>query len=193
MRHGVKGRKLKRTASHRLATMNGLCTSLILHKRIKTTEAKAKETRRFVEPLITRAKRTLALTGDAPATIAARVHARREIGRYIKDDAAVKMLFSEIAPRVANRAGGYTRVVKLGYRHGDNAEMAIIELVDWNESDATVAAEAPKSKVAKPRPTRNKANTAEAKVAEAGAEGAKKPRATRRKKTDENAEGGENA
>jgi large subunit ribosomal protein L17 len=184
MRHGVKGRKLKRTASHRRATLNGLCTSLILHKRIKTTEAKAKETRRFVEPIITRAKRTLSLKGDEKQIAAAKVHARREIGRYINDDAAIKMLFNDIAPRVAGRAGGYTRVVKLGYRHGDNAEMAILELVDWNTSDAPVA---PTEKVAKPRPTRNKANTAEAKLAESGADAPKKPRATRRKKTDDTA------
>src|SRR5438046_53016 len=133
MRHGVKGRKLGRTASHRASTMNGLVTSLILHKRIKTTEAKAKELRRYAEPIITRAKRSLALSGDA--AVASKLHARREIGRVINDDEAIKMLFNEIAPRVENRAGGYTRVVKLGYRHGDNAEMAIIELVDWNEAE----------------------------------------------------------
>src|SRR3954469_15372257 len=113
MRHGVKGRKLKRTASHRLALLNGLATSLLLHKRIKTTEAKAKETRRYVEPIITLAKRTLSLKGDETLVAAKKVHARREVGRYIKDDAAIKALFNDIAPKVANRAGGYTRVVKL--------------------------------------------------------------------------------
>jgi large subunit ribosomal protein L17 len=184
MRHGVKGRKLKRTASHRASTLNGLATSLILHKKIKTTEAKAKEARRFVEPIITRAKRSLALTGTDAGSIAGRVHARREVGRFIKDDAAIKALFEEIAPKVANRAGGYTRVIKLGYRHGDNAEMALLELVDFNQAEIAAA---PQAKVAKARPTRNKANTAEAKIAEqeaATAEAPKKPRATRRKKTD---------
>ncbi|HWF43721.1 MAG TPA: 50S ribosomal protein L17 [Candidatus Kapabacteria bacterium] len=183
MRHGVKGRKLKRTASHRASTLNGLATSLILHKRIRTTEAKAKEARRFVEPIITRAKHALAMKGDDAPAVASRLHARREIGRVIKDDAAIKALFTEIAPRVENRAGGYTRVVKLGYRHGDNAEMAVLELVDWNESEAPAA---PKAVAAKPRPTRNKAKTAEAKLAEteAAAEAPKKPRATRRKKTE---------
>lgn len=179
MRHGVKGRKLKRTASHRAATLSGLATSLLLHKRIKTTEAKAKEMRHYVEPIITRAKRSLALSGDSAA--ASLLHARREIGKVIKDDAAIKSLFTEIAPRSKDRPGGYTRVVKLGYRHGDNAEMAIIELVDWNNEAETPAA--PAAAAAKPRPTRNKANTAEAKLAEAE-EGPKKPRATRRKKAE---------
>lgn len=179
MRHGVKGRKLKRTASHRASTLSGLATSLLLHKRIKTTEAKAKEMRRYVEPIITRAKNTLALSGEGAD--ASKLHARREIGRVIKDDAAIKTLFTDIAPRVANRAGGYTRVVKLGYRHGDNAEMAIIELVDWNEAEAP---QAPAAQAAKPRPTRNKAKTAEAKVAEANADAPKKPRATRKKKAE---------
>ncbi len=180
MRHGVKGRKLKRTASHRAATLGGLATSLFLHKKIRTTEAKAKEMRHVVEPIITRAKRALALSGEGAA--AAKIHARREIGRVIHDDDAIKALFNDIAPRVENRAGGYTRVVKLGYRHGDNAEMAMIELVDWNEAETPLA---PAARMAKPRPTRNKAKTAEAKLAEAGTaeEAPKKPRATRKKKT----------
>ncbi len=189
MRHGVKGRKLKRTASHRASTLSGLATSLLLHKKIRTTEAKAKEMRRYVEPIITRAKRSLALQGEAATVAAARVHARREIGKVIKDDAAVKALFTEIAPRVEGRAGGYTRVVKLGYRHGDNASMAMIELVDWNETGETTA---PKTRMATPRPTRNKAKTAEAKLAETepaaeapAAEKPKKPRAPRKKKTTE--------
>jgi large subunit ribosomal protein L17 len=182
MRHGVKGRKLKRTASHRAATLSGLATSLLLHKKIRTTEAKAKEMRHYVEPIITRAKRSLALEGASAA--ASLIHARREIGKVIKDDAAIKSLFTEIAPRSKDRPGGYTRVVKLGYRHGDNAEMAIIELVDWSEAETPTTA--PAAQAAKPRPTRNKAKTAEAKLAEAEAaeEGPKKPRATRRKKAE---------
>lgn len=182
MRHGVKGRKLKRTASHRSATLNALATSLIMHKKIRTTEAKAKETRRFVEPIITRAKRSLDLKGEAAEVAAGQVHARREVARVIKDYDALKALFTEIAPKVAGRAGGYTRVVKLGQRQGDNASMAILELVDWNESEIQAA---PKEKAAKPRPTRNKA-AASAKTAAANeGEAPKKPRATRRKKTDE--------
>jgi large subunit ribosomal protein L17 len=164
--------------------MSSLATSLLLHKRIKTTEAKAKEMRHYVEPIITRAKRSLAIKGDDPQSVATRIHARREIGRVIKDEAAIKALYNDIAPKVENRPGGYTRVVKLGYRHGDNAEMAVLELVDWNVSEA--AAVAPATRMAQPRPTRNKANTAEAKLAEteAAEEGPKKPRATRRKKAE---------
>ncbi|MDP4198555.1 MAG: 50S ribosomal protein L17 [Bacteroidota bacterium] len=182
MRHGVKGRKLKRTSSHRAALLSGLATSLLLHKKIRTTEAKAKEMRRYVEPIITRAKRAIALNADSSAP--ARIHARREIGRVIHDEAAIKALFTEVAPKVAERAGGYTRVIKLGYRHGDNAEMAMLELVDFTGGETT---EAPKAKMAKPRPTRNKAKTAEAKLADheetAAPEAApKKPRATRKKK-----------
>ncbi len=183
MRHGVKGRKLKRTASHRAATLAGLATSLLIHKRIKTTEAKAKEMRRYVEPIITRAKRSLALTGEAATVTAARIHARREIGKAIKDEAAIKALFTEIAPRVAGRAGGYTRVIKLGTRRGDNADMAMLELVDWNKTEETAAA--PATRMAVPRPTRNKSKTAEAKLAESEGEAeapVKKARATRSKK-----------
>jgi large subunit ribosomal protein L17 len=188
MRHGNKGRKLKRTASHRAATLNALATSLLRHKKITTTEAKAKETRVFVEPIITRAKKALALNASDALTAARIVHARREVARNINDEDVVKSLFSEIAPKVANRAGGYTRVVKLGQRHGDNAHMAIIELVDF-AVDATTGAE-PKATAAKPRPTRNKARAAGV-LAEANAASTetapKKPRATRKKK-DEGAE-----
>jgi large subunit ribosomal protein L17 len=152
-----------------------------LHKKIKTTEAKAKEMRHYVEPIITRAKRALALVGDDAN--AQKVHARRQIGRFIKDEAAVKALFTEVAPHFEKRPGGYTRVIKLGYRHGDNADMAMLELVDWNEAETGAA---PAAKMAKPRPTRNKAKTAEAKVAETATaeDKPKKPRATRKKKTD---------
>ncbi len=156
MRHGNKGRKLGRTSTHRRATLNALATSLLQHKKIRTTVAKAKETRLHVEPLITTAKRALALTGDEKLISIQRVHARRQIGRFIKDNDVLKTLFTEIAPRVANRPGGYTRVVKLGRRLGDSAEMAILELVDWNETGSNT----PKSKVSKPRPTRRKIPTA---------------------------------
>jgi len=158
MRHGNKGRKLGRTSTHLKATMNALATSLLQHKKIRTTVAKAKETRLYVEPLITTAKRSLALTGDEKVVSQQRVHARRQVGRFIKDGEVLKTLFTEIAPKVANRPGGYTRVVKLGRRLGDSAEMAILELVDWNESGA------PKAKVSKPRPTRRKPVTSKAAV-----------------------------
>ena len=151
MRHNIKGRKLGRTTSHRLATLNALCTSLLQHKRIRTTIAKAKEMRLFVEPMITTAKNAHKLTGDDALTVSKRVHARRQVGRFIKDSDVLKELFTEIAPKVADRPGGYTRVVKLGRRQGDAAEMALIELVDWND------VKAPKAAVSKPRPTRRKA------------------------------------
>jgi large subunit ribosomal protein L17 len=119
MRHRVKGYKLSRTASHRRATLRALATALIRHKRIKTTVTKAKATQMFVEPLITRAKNDT-------------VHNRRIIASEIHDKEVVKELFGDVAEKVANRQGGYTRVVKLGQRPGDGAEMAILELVDYN-------------------------------------------------------------
>lgn len=129
MIHGRAGRKLKRTASHRKATLNALTTSLLRHKKIRTTLAKAKETRMVVEKIITRAKNAVAKETDgAPKNI----HARREVARHINDKEVVKMLFGEIAQRVAARPGGYTRVVKLGQRLGDGAQVALLELVDYN-------------------------------------------------------------
>ncbi len=127
MRHRVKGRKLGRTSAHREATLRLLATSLLKHKKIKTTVAKAKELRTYVEPLITKAKE------DTVAN-------RRHIARFIKDKEIVKELFGEIVEKIGDRPGGYTRVVKLGQRRGDAAEMAIIELVDY----ADVVEEKPK-------------------------------------------------
>lgn len=120
MRHRVKGRKLKRTASHRTATLRSLATSVLKHKRIKTTLAKAKEARTFVEKLITKAK------GND-------LHSKRLVASEIKDKEVVKELFAEIVPKIGDRPGGYTRVIKLGHRDGDAAQMAILELVDYNE------------------------------------------------------------
>lgn len=117
MRHRIKGRKLNRTAEHREATLRNLAVGLFLNGRIQTTVAKAKELRTYAEPLITRAKR-----GD--------LHSRRLVARSIKDEEALASLFDQIAPRYADRAGGYTRVLQLGHRAGDGAEMAIIELVE---------------------------------------------------------------
>jgi len=120
MRHRVKGRKLGRTASHRKATLTLLATSLLKHKRIKTTLAKAKETRGFVEKLITKAKKD-------------DLHAKKMVMDVIKDKETVKELFTDIIPKIGDRPGGYTRVIKLGNRLGDAASMAIIELVDYND------------------------------------------------------------
>ena len=117
MRHRKKGRHLNRTAEHRRAMLRNMATSLFKHGRIETTLAKAKELRQFAEPLITRAKR-----GD--------LHSRRLVARKIKDGEALSKLFDEIGPRYAERPGGYTRVVKLGHRAGDAADVAIIELVE---------------------------------------------------------------
>jgi large subunit ribosomal protein L17 len=117
VRHRKKGRQLSRTSSHRKATLRNLVTSLFRHERIETTTAKAKELRPFAERLITLARR-----GD--------VHARRLAGRKISDRQVLGKLFDDIAPRYAERPGGYTRILKLGNRKGDAAEMSLIELVD---------------------------------------------------------------
>jgi len=145
MRHQKSGRKLKRTASHRRATLSALSVSLIKHKRITTTLAKAKETRMVVEPLITRAKNAVAgETAETPKN----VHARRVTFAFLRERGAVTTLFNDIAPKVAQRPGGYTRVIKLGRRRGDGAEMAVIELVDF-QAGAEKAASAPAAKAAK--------------------------------------------
>jgi large subunit ribosomal protein L17 len=129
MRHAVKGRKLKRTASHKKALLENLAVALFRHKKIKTTVAKAKEARSFVEKLITKARK-----GDIPS--------RRYVARFIKDREVMKELFSEIVAKVGDRPGGYTRVVKVGARRGDGADLAILELVDYNEGEV----KAPKKK-----------------------------------------------
>jgi large subunit ribosomal protein L17 len=147
MRHLVSGRKLGRTASHRKATLSALSVALITHKKIRTTVAKAKETRMVIEKLITRAKNAVAReTGGTPKN----VHARRESFSYLHDRKAVSTLFNDIAPKVAARPGGYTRVVKLGQRQGDGAELAVLELVDYNPAQET-AAQKQASKASKPR------------------------------------------
>jgi large subunit ribosomal protein L17 len=133
MRHRKSFRKLQRTASHRRATLGALSTSLLRHKRITTTLAKARETRMLVERLITRARKAFA-ANDAPAV---NIHHRRVVARLIHDRAVVKELFTTIAEKVGARPGGYTRIVKLGQRQGDGAEMAVIELVDFNTGRET--------------------------------------------------------
>ena len=116
MRHGCKVNKLSRTHAHRVAMLSNMATSLILHKRVETTLAKAKALRVYVEPLINRSKE------DS-------THSRRIVFSYLQNKEAVTELFREISQKVADRPGGYTRILKTGIRHGDNAEMAIIELV----------------------------------------------------------------
>jgi large subunit ribosomal protein L17 len=141
MRHQNSGRKLKRTSSHRKATLAALCTALIVHKRIKTTVAKAKETRMFVEKIITRAKNAV-ITETAPDK--KDISARREVFAALRSKEAVSTLFKDIAPKVATRPGGYTRVVKLGRRFGDGAELAVLELVDFNVGQEKAAAKTAK-------------------------------------------------
>lgn len=126
MKHRKSGRKLNRNASHRKAMFSNMATSLILHERIQTTTPKAKELRTIVEPLVTLARR-----GD--------LHARRQAARIVRDDAALAKLFSELADRFQDRPGGYTRVIKIANRRGDNAPISIIEFVD--AAEAAVAAE----------------------------------------------------
>jgi large subunit ribosomal protein L17 len=155
MRHGKAGRKLKRTASHRRATLASLATSLLRHKRITTTVAKAKETRMVVEKMITRARRATLL----PLKDARGVHHRREVGKMIKDREVIGELFSSIAAKVGERPGGYTRIVKLGQRKGDAAEMAVIELVDFNTGQDQEKSPAAKEK--KPRASRKTAKPKE--------------------------------
>ena len=119
MRHGDKIKNLSRTASHRKALLSNLAAAIIKHKKIVTTLAKAKALRTYVEPLITKAKENT-------------THQRRIVFSYLQDKEAVTELFSTISEKVAGRPGGYTRIIKLGKRVGDNAETAMIELVDFN-------------------------------------------------------------
>ena len=120
MRHGKKVNHLSRTDSHRRAMLANMASSLILHKRITTTLAKAKALRVYVEPIITRSK------DDS-------THSRRTVFSYLQNKEVVSILFRDIAAKVADRPGGYTRILKMGNRLGDNASMALIELVDYNE------------------------------------------------------------
>lgn len=130
MRHGKKFNHLGRTDSHRKAMLANMASSLIQHKRITTTIAKAKALRTYIEPLLTKSKNDT-------------THSRRTVFSYLKDKETLTILFREVAEKIANRPGGYTRIVKLGNRLGDNAEMALIELVDFNTvyGNDTAAAE----------------------------------------------------
>lgn len=133
MRHGKKINHLGRTSSHRKALLSNMASSLILHKRITTTVAKAKELRKYVEPLITKTKE------DS-------THSRRVAFSYLQNKFSVQELFGAVAEKTATRPGGYTRIIRLGNRLGDNAEICMMELVDFNELLIGDAAAKPKAK-----------------------------------------------
>ena len=156
MRHNKKFNHLGRTADHRKAMLANMAISLIMHKRITTTLAKAKALKMYVEPLITRSK------NDTTTS-------RRVVFRYLQNKYAVTELFKEISAKVADRPGGYTRIIKLGIRKGDAAEMAFIDLVDFDEN----MAKTPKAAAKKTRRSRKAAPKAEAPVEAPAAEEAK--------------------
>ena len=155
MRHKKAINHLGRKDGHRKAMLANMASSLIMHKRINTTVAKAKALKTYVEPLITKSKEDT-------------THSRRTVFSYLKNKEAVSELFRTIAPKVADRPGGYTRVLHVGFRKGDAAEMALIELVDFNEA-ALASAKAEARKATR----RSRAKKAEAPAAEAPAEEAK--------------------
>jgi large subunit ribosomal protein L17 len=165
MRHSRVINHLGRTSSHRKSMLANMATSLILHKRITTTTAKAKALRTYVEPIITKSKE------DS-------THSRRTVFSYLKDKEAVAELFREVSPKIAERPGGYTRILKIGNRIGDNADMCILELVDYNE--AMLGGEAAKTKTTRRRRSSGKKKdeaAAEAKPAKSA-----KPKAVKSEK-----------
>ena len=143
MRHNKNFNHLGRQAGHRKAMLSNMASSLILHKRIETTVAKAKALRQFVEPLVTRSKEDT-------------THSRRIVFSYLKQKEAVTELFRTIAPKIAERPGGYTRILKTGFRLGDGADMCIIEFVDFNEAYTLGVTPAPATE-AKPKTRRSRA------------------------------------
>ena len=179
MRHGKTINHLGRRSEHRKALLANMACSLIEHKRINTTVAKAKALRKYIEPLISKSKT------DS-------THSRRTVFSYLKDKEAVTELFREVAPKVAERPGGYVRIIRTGQRHGDNAEMCMIELVDFNTLYGKEAAKASPAKRtrrggAKKKEDAGATPAAEAPAASAEAPGEEKPKAKRapRKKKDE--------
>ena len=151
MRHNKKFNHLGRTASHRQAMLANMAISLIMHKRITTTVAKAKELKKYVEPLITKAK------DDT-------TNSRRVVFSYLQNKEAIKELFGPVAQKVGDRPGGYTRIIKLGFRQGDAAQICFIELVDFDEAMAKTAGAAKKTRRSR---RGGKAAAAEAPAAEA--------------------------
>ena len=157
MRHNRGINHLGRKSGHRKAMLANMASSLIQHKQIQTTEAKAKALKAYVEPLITKSKQDT-------------THSRRIVFSYLKDKEAVKELFGVVAAKVADRPGGYTRVLKTGFRQGDGADMAVIELVDFNEAAlAATAKKETKKTTRRSRAKKAEAAPAEAPVAEAPA------------------------
>jgi large subunit ribosomal protein L17 len=177
MRHGKKLNHLGRTNSHRKAMMANMACSLIMHKRINTTVAKAKALRTYVEPLITKSKNDT-------------THSRRTVFAYLKQKEAVAALFREVGVKVATRAGGYTRILKTGTRLGDNAEMCMIELVDFNEFIQDTPKAAPVKKATRrSRGTKKEDGTADAATSSDDTASEEKPkRAPRAKKKDDTQE-----
>ncbi|MBK7128456.1 MAG: 50S ribosomal protein L17 [Crocinitomicaceae bacterium] len=167
MRHGKKVNHLGRQSSHRKAMLSNMACSLIEHKRINTTVAKAKALKGYVEPLITKSKT------DS-------THSRRIVFSYLGNKEAVSELFREVAPKVAQRPGGYTRIIRTGYRIGDNAEMCLIELVDFNVVYGSEAA--PKKVTRRSRRGGKTADTAEASAEETSTDETKAEEAPKAKK-----------
>jgi large subunit ribosomal protein L17 len=162
MRHGKKDNHLGRTTAHRHAMLSNMATSLILHKRITTTTAKAKELRKYVEPILTRSKEDT-------------THSRRMVFALLQNKESIKELFGEVAGKIANRPGGYTRIIKLSSgRAGDNADMCVMELVDYNEAYA----EAKNATAAKATTRRSRRGGKKAAGAEAAAPAAAAPAAS---------------
>jgi large subunit ribosomal protein L17 len=160
MRHNKKFNHLGRKSGHRKAMLANMASSLIMYKRIETTEAKAKALRVYVEPLITKSK------DDT-------THSRRMVFSYLKDKYAVSELFREVAPKIMSRPGGYTRILKIGFRPGDAADMAIIELVDFNDAAMGITKTATKKTTRRSRSKKDGAAEGEA--------GEKKPAAKKPK------------
>lgn len=161
MRHGKKFNKLSRTHAHRRQLLANMASSLILHKKINTTLAKAKALRSYVEPILTKSKEDT-------------THSRRVVFSYLQNKEAVTELFREISQKIAQRPGGYTRILKTGYRVGDNAEMAFIELVDYSMNPGS--AKETKTKSTRRGGKKTTAAKAEAPAAEA-APAAEEPKA----------------
>ena len=176
MRHNKKFNHLGRTASHRDAMLANMAISLIMHKRITTTLAKAKALKKYVEPLITRSKEDT-------------INSRRVVFRYLQNKYAVTELFKEVAAKVADRPGGYTRVIKLGTRQGDAAQIAFIELVDFDEN----MAKAPKAEAKKTRRSRRSAVKTAAPVADEAPKAEQAPKAEETAKTAETPKATESA
>ena len=172
MRHGKRFNHLSRKAPHRKSMLSNMASSLILHKKIETTVAKAKALRKYIEPILTRSK------SDT-------THSRRLVFSLLNDKAAVTELFNNISEKIASRPGGYTRIIKTGFRLGDNAEMCVIELVDYN---TLLLVSDDKDKSSKSRRRRRKKSTAN--VSAAGdAKSVKPAKKTAKKKEEKDKKG----